>query len=129
MLGGRVAEKIFFNEITTGASNDLEKATQMARDMVTRYGMSDKLGNQIYGRRDDLVFLGKELAEHHKDYSEDIASVIDSEISLFINEAYKKAEKTIVSNKKKLEKVASVLLEKETIESTEFNELMDKTKV
>ncbi|MDD5693127.1 MAG: ATP-dependent zinc metalloprotease FtsH [Patescibacteria group bacterium] len=129
MLGGRAAEKIFFNEITTGASNDLEKATQMARDMVTRYGMSDKLGNQIYGRRDDLVFLGKELAEHHKDYSEDIASIIDSEISRIINEAYKTAEKTINSNKKKLEKVANVLLEKETIESEEFNALMDKTKV
>lgn len=127
MLGGRAAEKVFFDEITTGAANDLEKATKMAREMVTRYGMSDKLGNQVYGRQDELVFLGKELAEHHKDYSEDVASVIDSEIFNIINNAYKKAEKLILSNKKKLESVASVLLQKETIEAKEFNELMDKT--
>jgi len=128
MLGGRVAEKVFFNEITTGAANDIEKATKMARDMITRYGMSDKLGNQIYGRRDEFVFLGKELGEHQKDYSEVVAAKIDNEISEFIKDAYKKAEKIIVSNKKKLEKVASVLLEKETIESEEFNRLMDQVK-
>ena len=128
MLGGRVAEKVFFNEITTGAANDIEKATKMARDMITRYGMSDKLGNQIYGRRDEFVFLGKELGEHQKDYSEVVAAKIDDEISAFIKEAYKKAEKLVVANKKKLEKVASVLLEKETIESEEFNRLMDQVK-
>jgi cell division protease FtsH len=128
MLGGRVAEKVFFNEITTGASNDLEKATKMARDMVTRYGMSEDLGNQIYGRRDELVFLGKELAEHHKDYSEEIAAKIDKEISKIIESAYKTAEEVVTKNKKKLEKVAQVLLEKETIESEQFNKLLDETK-
>ncbi len=128
MLGGRITEKVFFNEITTGASNDLEKATKLARDMVTRYGMSEKLGNQIYGRRDDLVFLGKELGEHHKDYSEEVAAKIDLEISKIITDAYKTAEKLILANKKKVEKVASVLLEKETIEATEFNKLMDQIK-
>jgi len=128
MLGGRIAEKVFFNEITTGASNDLENATKLARDMVTRYGMSDKLGNQIYGRRDELVFLGKELGEHHKDYSEEVAAKIDLEISSIIINSYKTAEKIILSNKKKLEKVASVLLERETIEAVEFNKLMDQTK-
>jgi cell division protease FtsH len=128
MLGGRAAEKIFFNEVTTGAANDLEKATKMARDMVTRYGMSEDLGNQIYGRRDELVFLGKELAEHHKDYSEEIAAKIDKEISKIINQAYKTAENVITKNKHKLESVAKVLLEKETIESVEFNKIMDETK-
>lgn len=126
MMGGRVAEKVFFNEITTGASNDLEKATKMARDMVTRYGMSEKLGNRIFGKRDELVFLGKELGEHQKDYSEQIAAVIDSEVSRITSEAYKVAEKLITSNKKKMEAVAKVLLEKETIEADEFNKLMGK---
>jgi cell division protease FtsH len=128
MLGGRATEKVFFKEITTGAANDLEKATKMARDMVTRYGMSEKLGNQIYGRRDELIFLGKELAEHQKDYSEEIAAKIDTEIARIINESYKAAEKLIVANKKKLEKVAAVLIKKETIEAAEFNTLMDETK-
>jgi cell division protease FtsH len=128
MLGGRATEKVFFKEITTGAANDLEKATKMARDMVTRYGMSEKLGNQIYGRRDELIFLGKELAEHQKDYSEEIAAKIDTEIARIIKESYKAAEKLIVANKKKLEKVAAVLIKKETIEAVEFNILMDETK-
>lgn len=126
MMGGRVAEKVFFNEITTGASNDLEKATKMARDMVTRFGMSERLGNRIFGKRDELVFLGKELGEHQKDYSEEVAGIIDAEVSRITSEAYTKAEELIKKNKKKMEEVAKILIDKETIESEEFNKLMKK---
>lgn len=126
MLGGRAAEMIFFNEITTGASNDIERATKLARDMVTRYGMSEKLGNRSYGRKDELVFLGKELGEHHKDYSEEVAALIDKEVTQIVNDGYKKAVQLITKNKKKMEAVAAVLIEKETLEAEEFNKLMDK---
>lgn len=126
MLGGRAAERIFFNEITTGASNDMEKATGLARQMVTRYGMSEKLGHQVYGRRDELVFLGKELGEHHKDYSEKIAAEIDAEVSRIISEGYTRAEQLIAKNKKKMEAVVKALIEKETLDSDEFKAIVDK---
>jgi cell division protease FtsH len=125
MLGGRAAEKIFFKEITTGASNDIDRATQMARDMVTRYGMSEKLGNRTFGKRDELVFLGREMGEHRKDYSEEIAAQIDAEVSRIVEEGNVMATKLITANKAKMEKVAKVLLEKETIEAEEFNKLMN----
>jgi cell division protease FtsH len=128
LLGGRAAEKIFFKDVTTGASNDMERATKMARDMVTRYGMSDKMGNQVYGRRDEMVFLGKELAEHHKDYSEEVAAKIDEEIFQILNTAYKRAEDLILKNKKKMDDVAAVLIKKETLDAAEFNKLMNGTK-
>jgi len=126
MLAGRAAESIFMNDITTGATNDMEKATKLAREMVTRYGMSDKLGHRVYGRRDELVFLGRELGEHDKDYSEKIAAVIDEEVDRVIEEGYKKALATITKNKKKLENVATRLLEKETLDAAEFTAIMDK---
>ena len=128
MLGGRAAEKIFFTDVTTGASNDMERATKLAREMVTRYGMSDVLGNRVYGRKNEMVFLGRELGEHDKDYSEKVAAVIDSEVDKFVETGYKKAFATITKNKKKLETVAKALIEKETLDSTEFREIMDKTK-
>lgn len=126
LLAGRAAESIFFKDITTGASNDMEKASKLAREMVTRYGMSDKLGHRVYGRRDELVFLGRELGEHDKDYSEKIAAIIDDEVDRIIEESYRKAETTIAKNKKKLETVASELLEKETLDEEEFKAIMDK---
>jgi cell division protease FtsH len=126
LLAGRAAESIFFKDITTGASNDMEKATKLSREMVTRYGMSAKLGHRVYGRRDELVFLGRELGEHDKDYSEKIAAEIDSEVDRIIEEGYAKAIATIKKYKQKLVNVATELLEKETLDKAEFSAIMDK---
>jgi cell division protease FtsH len=126
LLAGRVSEKIFFNEITTGAENDLKKATKMARDMVTVYGMSDKLGPVTLGEREELVFLGRELGEH-KNYSEQIAAAIDSEISSIIHQAEKKAEEIIGTNQVTIKKIAQRLIKEETIEGKEFDQLFLKT--
>ncbi len=128
MLGGRAAEKIFFSDVTTGASNDMERATKLAREMVTRYGMSDVLGNRVYGRKNEMVFLGRELGEHDKDYSEKVAALIDSEVDKFVENGYKKATETITKNKKKLETVAAELIEKETLDAEDFKKIMDKAK-
>ncbi len=128
LLAGRAAEKKFFKTVTTGASNDMEKATKLAREMVTRYGMSDKLGHRVYGRRDELVFLGRELGEHDKDYSEKIAADIDSEVDRIIEEGYKKSEQLIAKHAKKLEEVASELLKKENLDADEFAKLMGTEK-
>jgi cell division protease FtsH len=128
LLAGRAAEKRFFKTVTTGASNDMEKATKLAREMVTRYGMSAKLGHRVYGRRDELVFLGRELGEHDKDYSEKIAADIDSEVDRIIEEGYDKAEKLISKNAAKLEKVAAELLKKETLDEGDFVKLMGTEK-
>jgi cell division protease FtsH len=126
LLAGRVAEELKFGDITTGAANDFERATKTARDMVTRYGMSEKLGPQIYGKRDELVFLGKELGEHEKNYSEEIAAEIDREVASIIANAYKKAKDILTKNNKKLEEVASELVKKETLDEAEFNKIMDE---
>lgn len=126
MLGGRVAEELVFKDVTTGASNDLERATKTAKDMITRYGMSDKLGLQTYGKRDELVFLGRELAEHEKNYSEEIAARIDKEISAFIELAHTKAKRILTTNRKKLDELADELLKKETVEGKDFEILMAK---
>lgn len=126
MLGGRAAEKIFFGDVTTGASNDMERATKLAREMVTRYGMSDLLGNRVYGRKNEMVFLGRDLGEHDKDYSEKVAALIDSEVDKFVEDGYKKAYVTITKHKKDIENVVATLLEKETIDADEFNKIMDK---
>jgi len=123
MLGGYAAEKGVFNELTTGASNDLEKASDLARKMVMQYGMSDKLGPVTFGDREELVFLGKELGEQ-KNYSESTAQEIDKEVSKFITSALKTAQKIIKERKEKLQQIAEVLVEKETIERKEFEELM-----
>jgi len=123
-LGGYVSEFLKYNEVTTGASNDLERATQMARRMVTRFGMSN-LGPRTFGKKEELVFLGKEMNEE-KDYSENTAQAIDAEVSRFILEAQKTAEKIIHEQKVTLEKIVAVLLEKETIEKEEFEEIIGK---
>jgi cell division protease FtsH len=124
LLGGYVSEKINFGDVTTGASNDLEKATDIARKLVTRFGMSS-LGPRTFGRKEELVFLGKEINEE-KNYSEATADKIDNEVSNFIGDAYKTAERVLKENKETLEKIAKTLLEKETIESDEFNALVGK---
>ena len=123
LLGGRVAEHIQFEDISTGASNDIERATKIARDMVTKYGMSDIVGTINYGSNDEEVFLGRDISTH-KALSEHTASVIDKEVKDIIDEAYKLAYKILFENKSKLEKTAGILLEKEKVESEEFEEIM-----
>lgn len=123
MLGGYTAEHIVFHELTTGASNDLEKATELARRIVTRFGMSEKLGPMTFGRSEELVFLGKEIHES-RNYSEAVAEEIDREVRRLITNAYRIAQKVIRENRPKLEKIAQRLIEKETIEKDEFAALM-----
>ena len=122
-LGGRVAEETIFGEITTGASNDLEQATDLARVMVTKYGMSEKLGLRTFGKREELVFLGKEISEQ-RDYSDKIAEEIDDEVQNLIKIAHNKAKKTIESNSGKLRAVAEYLIKNETINGDNFNQLI-----
>jgi len=122
ILAGRAAEKMVFNHISTGASNDLEKATKIASDMVKVYGMSEKLGPVTLGPRDELIFLGKEIAEH-KSYSEKVATAIDEEVRDFIALAESRAKNVLKKYRKVLDKLAKLLLEKETVERTEFDRL------
>ena len=115
-LGGRVAEEVVFNEVTTGAGNDLEQATNIAQSMVTRYGMSEKLGPRTFGKREQMVFLGREISQQ-RDYSNDVAETIDDEIHDIINSAYESAQKAITENMAKLTQLSKYLLENETVES------------
>lgn len=123
LLAGRVSEKIMFNELTTGASNDLERATKIARDMVQVYGMSDVIGPVVVGQRDELVFLGRELTEH-KNVSEKVASTIDAEVEKIIRASEEKAKKILTQNKTKLVKLAETLLKKETLERDEIEKIL-----
>ncbi len=123
LLGGFCAEKLVFGEITTGASNDLEKASTLARKLVKEYGMSEKLGPISFGEKEELVFLGKELGEQ-RNYSEQVATKIDEEVASFIGNAQKKAHQVLMSKRKLLDKIAKSLTEKETIEREEFEKLM-----
>jgi len=122
-LAGRAAEKLIMGETTTGAENDLKQATKMARNMVTVYGMSDKIGPQTLGEREELVFLGRELGEH-KNYSEKIAAIIDDEVTRIIDEGQKTAQDLLIKNKPKLKLVAERLLKEETISEEEFNKIV-----
>ncbi|HET7376243.1 MAG TPA: ATP-dependent zinc metalloprotease FtsH [Anaerolineae bacterium] len=119
ILGGRSAEELVFDELTTGASNDLEKATEIARSMVTRWGMSDKLGPLVYGKKDELVFLGKELGEQ-RDYSESVAQEIDAEVRRIMAEAHETARKMLIDNREKLDRVAGTLMEIESLDMADF---------
>jgi cell division protease FtsH len=122
-LAGRAAEEIIFGEVTTGAQNDLEQSTGLARKMVTEYGMSDKLGPRTFGKREELVFLGREIHEQ-RNYSEKVAEEIDDEVKTFIQRAYDTAKKILSENKERLKLVAERLIAKETIEETEFETLL-----
>ena len=123
LLGGFAAEKLIFNELTTGASNDLKVASELARKMVTQYGMSDKLGPITFGEKEELVFLGKELGTE-KNYSNETAYQIDSEVKSLITKALKKAREVLTEKAAVLEKIAKVLIEKETLEQREFYSLV-----
>ncbi len=114
-LGGRAAEEMVFGEMTTGAENDLERVTRMARAMVTKWGMSERLGPRTFGRREELIFLGREIAEQ-RNYSEKVAEEIDEEVRRIIDEAYQCAKKVLSENQAKLEQLAKRIMEDETIE-------------
>lgn len=123
-LGGRVAEEIACDDITTGASNDLERATKIARDMVTRYGMSEKLGTQVFGEAQHEVFLGRDYA-NSQDYSQATAERIDKEVSDIMREAHEKAYRILTERKQQLDLMVDVLLERETVEGKAVEALLD----
>ena len=122
LLGGRVAEAIILNDISTGASNDIERASQIARNMVTKYGMSEKVGTVMFGGGEGEVFLGRDFAQT-KDYSEETAALIDEEVKRIVQTAYEKAVKILTEHVDKLHAVAGVLMEKEKIEGEEFDRI------
>jgi cell division protease FtsH len=119
LMGGRAAEEIVFNDITSGASNDLERVTKMARTMVTRLGMSNDLGPMTYGQKEELIFLGREISEQ-RDYSEAVAEQIDKEVRILVNDAYEKAKSILIQYREALDNIAGKLLELETLTREEF---------
>ncbi|NLN70208.1 MAG: ATP-dependent metallopeptidase FtsH/Yme1/Tma family protein [Chloroflexi bacterium] len=122
LLGGRAAEELVFNDITSGASNDLERVTKLARTMVMRLGMSDALGPMVYGKKEELVFLGREISEQ-RDYSEHVAEKIDTAIQNLVQEAYDKAKEILNQYRGELDKIAEKLLEVESITASEFYDI------
>ena len=123
LLGGRVAEALVLKEISSGASNDLQRATQLARQMICEYGMSENIGPVTFGHRQDQVFLGRDIARD-KDYSEEVAAEIDKEVRSFMEDAYAATEKLLFDNIDKLHVIAKALMEKETLEEEEINQLV-----
>ncbi|MBM4458820.1 MAG: cell division protein FtsH, partial [Chloroflexi bacterium] len=123
LMGGRVAEEEVFGDVTTGASNDLERVTALARKMVTQFGMSDALGPQTFGEKEELVFLGREIGEQ-RNYSEEVAEAIDREVRRLVEEAYGRAREIIRSYRAKLDEVARRLIERETLDAAEFQAMI-----
>jgi cell division protease FtsH len=121
-LGGRAAEQLVFDDITSGASNDIEQVTRMARAMVTRLGMSNELGNMVYGQKEELIFLGREISEQ-RDYSEAVAEQIDREVRRIVDASYKLAQDTLEKYRDQLDIVANKLLEVESINREDFEAL------
>ena len=122
LLGGRAAEELVFDDITSGASNDIERVTQLARTMVTRLGMSSDLGPMVYGQKEELIFLGREISEQ-RDYSEAVAEKIDQEVRQLVNDAFAKAKQTLVDYRTQLDAVATRLIEVETMNREEFESI------
>ncbi len=125
LMGGRSSEELTFNEMTTGANNDLERATELAREMVTRYGMSERLGPLTFGNKHQSIFLGKALAED-RNYSEEVASIIDEEVRRIVGECHEKARSIITANKKWMDYISEVLIEQETLDRKDFERLMQQ---
>ena len=123
-LGGRVAEQLVFEEVTTGAGSDLEQATNIARTMVTRYGMSEKLGPRTFGKREEMVFLGREISEQ-RDYSDSVAQTIDEEVHRLIDTAQNTARDVLEEHRPRLDRISKYLLEHETIEEYQVKEVFD----
>jgi cell division protease FtsH len=119
MLGGRVAEEIVFDDITSGAANDIEQVTRLARSMVTRLGMSSEMGPRVYGQKEEMIFLGREISEQ-RDYSEAVAEQIDSEVRKIVDDSYRLARKLLTKYRKQLDAVAGKLLEVETLNREDF---------
>ncbi len=128
LLGGRVSEKLYLDDISTGASNDIQRASAIARQMVTKYGMSDKLGPILYGNDSNEVFIGRDLATQ-RDYSEHVASMIDDEIKAIIDEAYAKAEEILREHEAELRATAEALLEKDHLSGAEFDKIFEPAPV
>jgi cell division protease FtsH len=126
LMGGRASEELFVGDITTGAGNDLERATQLARKMVTEFGMSDKLGPLTFGHREELVFLGREISEQ-RNYSEEVARTIDQEVRRLVETAYTTAKGILTQHGDKLMAVAQRLIKEETIESAAFDAMFEVT--
>jgi cell division protease FtsH len=123
-MGGRAAEEIVLNSMTTGASSDIERATSMARRMVTEWGMSDKLGPLAYGKKEEQIFLGREIAQH-RDYSEHIAIEIDNEVKRIVTENYERAKRLITERRETLDKLTAALLEKETLDAADIDAIVN----
>ena len=124
LLGGRAAEKLVLDDISTGASNDIERATKIARSMVTKYGMSERIGTLMLGSDQSEVFLGRDFAQS-KEYSEETAGIIDEETKAIIDKGYNRAKQILTDHVDKLHAVAAVLLEKEKIEADEFERIFE----
>jgi cell division protease FtsH len=122
LLGGNVSERIVFGDTTTGSSNDIEKATDLARRMVTEFGMSDRLGPLSFGKRDELVFLGREIGAQ-RNYSDEIAKVIDEEVRAIVDRAYERATNVLETHRDRLEALARKLIAEETVDSEAFESL------
>ncbi len=123
-LGGHVSEELIFNELTTGPSNDIERITDMARRMITQYGMSKKLGPLAFGHKEELVFLGREISEQ-RNYSDEIAFEIDKEVRALVDEAYQRAKEILTTHKDKLIEISELLIERETLEGEDFEALFE----
>ena len=124
-MGGRVAEEQIFDEVTTGASNDIERATKIALGMIKRYGMSRSLGPRTFGKREEMVFLGREISEE-RDYGDKVAEEIDDEVKMLINRAYENANEILVTHKPKLVRLAEYLIEHETVSGEALNHLFNE---
>jgi cell division protease FtsH len=122
-LGGRAAEMLVFGELTTGAGNDIERSTEIARKMVCEWGMSEKLGPLTYGQKEEEIFLGRQIARH-KNYSEETAIDIDKEIKSVVDKGMKRAERILKENEETLHRLAQTLLEREILDSTEIDAII-----
>jgi cell division protease FtsH len=129
MLGGRVAEELVFGDVTTGAADDIKRATRLAHAMVCEYGMSQKLGPLAYGENEDSVFLGRDMTQRRQDYSDETAREIDKEVRQLIDTQYQLVRETIEANREKLDRLARALLERETLDSEEIRACMDDTEL
>jgi cell division protease FtsH len=123
-MGGRVAEELIFNEMTTGASSDMKRATDLARKMVTVFGMSDKLGPRTFGQKEEMIFLGREISEQ-RDYSEKTALAIDEEVTKLIDEAHQTAIRLLTENKDRLIFISQMLVNKETLEGADLDAVLN----
>src|ERR671930_94362 len=123
ILGGRAAEELVFNEVTTGAANDLEKVTHTAKQMIMRFGMSEKLGPRVLGRNHDMPFLGREMG-NEPDYSEEVAREIDDEVRRIIEEGHETARKVLQQHMDELHQISGLLIERETIDKDQFERLL-----